>query len=286
MRRLGQCPRAPATGRTPRSPSACSGVGVLPALRMRGDLALAGFLISLAFLSLLPSGHPQPAGDDACSVQILVPGLKGDAGEKGDKGAPGRPGRVGPTGEKGDVGDKGQKGSVGRHGKIGPIGSKGLPCECSQLRKAIGEMDNQVSQLTNELKFIKNAVAGVRETDSKIYLLVKEEKRYADAQLSCQGRGGTLGMPKDEAANGLMAAYLAQAGLARVFIGINDLEREGAFVYSDRSPMRTFNKWRSGEPNNAYDEEDCVEMVASGGWNDVACHTTMYFMCEFDKESM
>nr|XP_054533653.1 collectin-11 isoform X2 [Pan troglodytes] len=275
---------------------------------MRGNLALAGVLISLAFLSLLPSGHPQPAGDDACSVQILVPGLKGDAGEKGDKGAPGRPGRVGPTGEKGtcspgpalralrmeapllpepgDMGDKGQKGSVGRHGKIGPIGSKGLPCECSQLRKAIGEMDNQVSQLTSELKFIKNAVAGVRETESKIYLLVKEEKRYTDAQLSCQGRGGTLSMPKDEAANGLMAAYLAQAGLARVFIGINDLEKEGAFVYSDRSPMRTFNKWRSGEPNNAYDEEDCVEMVASGGWNDVACHTTMYFMCEFDKENM
>ncbi|XP_063645426.1 collectin-11 isoform X8 [Pan troglodytes] len=308
---------------------------------MRGNLALAGVLISLAFLSLLPSGHPQPAGDDACSVQILVPGLKDkkanlrttwslraawDAGEKGDKGAPGRPGRVGPTGEKGtcspgpalralrmeapllpepgDMGDKGQKGSVGRHGKIGPIGSKGekgdsgdigppgpngepgLPCECSQLRKAIGEMDNQVSQLTSELKFIKNAVAGVRETESKIYLLVKEEKRYTDAQLSCQGRGGTLSMPKDEAANGLMAAYLAQAGLARVFIGINDLEKEGAFVYSDRSPMRTFNKWRSGEPNNAYDEEDCVEMVASGGWNDVACHTTMYFMCEFDKENM
>ncbi|XP_044910954.1 collectin-11 isoform X2 [Acinonyx jubatus] len=208
----------------------------------------------------------------------------------------------------GDMGDKGQKGSVGRHGKIGPIGSKGekgdsgdigppgpngepgIPCECSQLRKAIGETDNQVSQLTAELKFIKNAlpppaaVAGVRETDSKIYLLVKEEKRYVDAQLSCQGRGGTLGMPKDEAANGLMAAYIAQAGLARVFIGINDLEREGTFVYSDRSPMQTFNKWRSGEPNNAYDEEDCVEMVASGGWNDVACHVTMHFLCEFDKE--
>uniref|UniRef100_A0A286XVF4 Collectin-11 n=2 Tax=Cavia porcellus TaxID=10141 RepID=A0A286XVF4_CAVPO len=271
---------------------------------MSRDLALMSVLLGLACLLLLPPARPQPAAEDACSVQILVPGLKGDAGEKGDKGAPGRPGRVGPTGEKGDMGDKGQKGSVGRHGKIGPIGAKGdkgevgdigppgphgepgLPCECSQLRKAIGEMDNQVTQLTTELKFIKNAVAGVRETDSKIYLLVKEEKRYADAQLSCQGRGGTLGMPKDEAANGLMAAYLAQAGLARVFIGINDMEREGAFVYSDRSPMQTFSKWRSGEPNNAYDEEDCVEMVASGGWNDVACHITMYFLCEFDKESV
>ncbi|KAM4868011.1 collectin-11 [Thomomys bottae] len=271
---------------------------------MSGVLALPGWLIGLAFLSLLPAGCPQPTAEDPCSVQILVPGLKGDTGEKGDKGAPGRPGRVGPTGDKGDSGDKGQKGSVGRHGKFGPIGAKGekgdsgdigppgpngepgLPCECGQLRKAIGEMDNHVTQLATELKFIKNAVAGVRETESKLYLLVKEEKRYAEAQRSCQGRGGTLGMPKDEAANALMAAYLAQAGLARVFIGINDLEREGAFVYADRSPMQTFNKWRSGEPNNAFDEEDCVEMVASGGWNDVACHVTMCFLCEFDKENM
>ena len=128
------------------------------------------------------------------------------------------------------------------------------------------------------------AVAGVRETEQKMYLLVKEEKRYLDAQLACQGRGGTLSMPKDEAANALLAAYITQAGLARVFIGINDLEREGAFVYADRSPMQTFSKWRSGEPNNAYDEEDCVELVASGGWNDVACHLTMHFLCEFDKE--
>lgn len=130
------------------------------------------------------------------------------------------------------------------------------------------------------------AVAGVRETEQKMYLLVKEEKRYLDAQLACQGRGGTLSMPKDEAANALLAAYITQAGLARVFIGINDLEREGAFVYADRSPMQTFSKWRSGEPNNAYDEEDCVELVASGGWNDVACHLTMHFLCEFDKEHM
>ncbi|KAJ8789948.1 hypothetical protein J1605_021646 [Eschrichtius robustus] len=162
--------------------------------------------------------------------------------------------------------------------------AKRIPCECGQLRKAVGETDNQVAQITAELKFIKHAVAGVRETEQKIYLLVKEEKRYVDAQLACQGRGGTLGMPKDEAANGLLAAYVAQAGLARVFIGINDLEREGAFVYADRSPMQTFSKWRSGEPNNAYDEEDCVELEASGGWNDVACHLTMPFLCEFDKE--
>ncbi|XP_030876821.1 ficolin-2 [Leptonychotes weddellii] len=99
-----------------------AGASVPQALVMKRDLALIG----LAFLWLLPAGRPQQTAEEACSLHILVPGLKGDAGEKGDKGAPGRPGRVGPTGEKGDMGDKGQKGSVGRHGKIGPIGSKGI----------------------------------------------------------------------------------------------------------------------------------------------------------------
>ncbi|XP_054675234.1 collectin-11 isoform X3 [Grus americana] len=150
---------------------------------MKRDLVFLVTLISLAFLSLLRSGYPQHIAEESCSVQILVPGLKGEAGEKGEKGAPGRPGRVGPPGEKGEMGDKGQKGSMGRHGKIGPIGSKGekgdngdigppgpngdpgIPCECSQLRKAIGEMDIQVAQLTTELKFIKNdfSLAHTRE---------------------------------------------------------------------------------------------------------------------------
>lgn len=41
---------------------------------MRRDLALIG----LAFLWLVPSGDAQQTADDACSVQILVPGLKGN----------------------------------------------------------------------------------------------------------------------------------------------------------------------------------------------------------------
>lgn len=127
-------------------------------------------------------------------------------------------------------------------------------------------------------------MAGVRETEGKLYLLVKEERAYLDAQRACQGRGGALAMPRDEATNGLLAAYVAQAGLARAFIGLSDLDREGTFVYADRSPLQTFHRWRGGEPNNAYDEEDCVEVEASGGWNDVACHLPMHFLCEFDKE--
>ncbi|XP_053489448.1 collectin-11 isoform X1 [Ictalurus furcatus] len=277
---------------------------------MSGESLRTCVLITLLGLMLLESAHGQHIAEEPCSVQILVPGLKGEIGEKGEKGAPGRPGRVGPPGETGPPGLKGQKGIMGRYGKMGPPGLKGLkgdmgdpgpkgengdpglPCECGPLRKMIGEMDNLVAQLTSELKFIKKAlpspaaVAGIKETDSKVYLLVKEEKRYRDAELYCQGRGGHLAMPKDASANRAIAGYVTEAGLSRVYIGINDLEREGHFVYVERSPMSTFTKWREGEPNNAYEDEDCVELVSSGEWVDVACSLTMYFVCEFDKDQI
>ncbi|CAL8273105.1 unnamed protein product [Merluccius merluccius] len=270
---------------------------------IRSELVLSNILISMLVGStLFRTSNGQDLSEEPCTIQILVPGLKGEPGVKGTKGAPGRPGRLGPPGEIGQQGLKGQKGIMGQYGKIGPSGYKGfkgdmgdagpmgpngepgVPCECTPLRKMIGEMDILVAQLSSELKFIKNAVAGVKETDSKVYLLVKEEKRYADAASHCQGRGGHLAMPKDEASNAVLAAYVGEAGLSRVYIGLHDAESEGDFRYVDRSPMTTFGKWRKGEPNNAYDDEDCVEMLASGEWTDVACHPTMYFVCEFDKD--
>ncbi|KAL6047216.1 hypothetical protein STEG23_021901, partial [Scotinomys teguina] len=121
-----------------------------------------------------------------------------DMGDKGQKGTVGRHGKIGP------IGAKGEKGDSGDIGPPGPSGEPGIPCECSQLRKAIGEMDNQVTQLTTELKFIKN----------------------------------------------------------------------------------DFQQVASGEPNNAYDEGGLCRDGGLRGWNDVACHITMYFMCEFDKENL
>lgn len=113
---------------------------------------------------------------------------------------------------------------------------------------------------------------------------MKEEKHHADAELYCQARGGHLAMPKDEGANAALGEYITTAGLSRVYIGIHDLNQEGVFTYVDLSPVTAFSKWRNGEPDNACDAEDCVEMLASGEWTDVACQPTMYFICEFDKD--
>lgn len=100
-------------------------------------------------------------------------------------------GHVSLPGNKGDTGDPGPKGPDGDPGKslvchntdfcsktlhlqnnftviyslqFGHLHT-GLPCECAPLRKRTGEMDNLLTQLTNELKFIKNGTPIIAATN-------------------------------------------------------------------------------------------------------------------------
>ncbi|XP_043922861.1 collectin-10 [Protopterus annectens] len=241
-------------------------------------------------------------GAEVCTNHMILPGPKGDPGEKGNNGESGKIGKEGPKGLKGDTGESGEQGEMGRMGKTGPFGANGdkginglpgLPgtrgkpgttCDCGRYREHVGQLDITISQLKSSVKFAKNVIAGIKETDEKYYLLVKEEKNYRDALKHCKDRNGTLVMPKDAKTNSLIATYISEAGLTRVYIGINDVEKEGHFMFTDNSPLQNYSSWRAGEPNNAYGGEDCVEMVNTGGWNDVECRPTIYFVCEFIKK--
>lgn len=96
-------------------------------------MLLPVILMSVLSLLTLQTSYGEHLAEESCTVQILVPGLKGmlspytqqtkrekksclhiflffspssskgEPGEKGVKGAPGRPGRVGPPGEIGVV---------------------------------------------------------------------------------------------------------------------------------------------------------------------------------------
>ncbi|XP_069776687.1 collectin-10 isoform X5 [Narcine bancroftii] len=232
------------------------------------------FLFVLVFLQL--SIHCITS--DICSTHIILPGPKGLAGEPGQKGENGQRGKIGPIGAKGDKGNRGYP---------GPPGTKGQPgrfCDCGRYRKIVGQMDINIARLNNTMRFVKNVIAGIKETEEKFYLIVKEGKNYNAALVHCKTRGGSLAMPKDEETNSLIAAYVNKTGLSRVFIGVNDLEKEKQFMYTDSTPLQNYSHWRPGEPNNAFGGEDCVEMVSDGGWNDVECHLTIYFVCEFLKK--
>jgi hypothetical protein len=68
----------------------------------------------------------------------------------------------------------------------------------------------------------------------------------------------------------------------RFYIGLSDIVAEGDFVWVDGT-RPTIEYWGPGEPNDAEDGEDCVEMRSSYAlqWNDVECSAEHGYVCEW-----
>ena len=68
------------------------------------------------------------------------------------------------------------------------------------------------------------------------------------------------------------------------WIGLNDLENEGKFEWSDGSKDVWMN-WKKGEPNGR-ERENCVILAASVSyyprWADVPCNQKRFFVCKYD----
>ncbi|MCS6799330.1 MAG: MopE-related protein [Myxococcota bacterium] len=66
------------------------------------------------------------------------------------------------------------------------------------------------------------------------------------------------------------------------WIGLNDREHEGRWRWSDGTTV-TFTSWLEREPNDGgipfFTSEDCVELHATGGWNDYPCERDRPYIC-------
>jgi hypothetical protein len=70
------------------------------------------------------------------------------------------------------------------------------------------------------------------------------------------------------------------------WLGAGDSRSEGEFTWVTGGAVPTA-FWSGaggsdGEPNDLYDDEDCVEIRASGGWNDDRCNAELTYLCECD----
>ena len=57
------------------------------------------------------------------------------------------------------------------------------------------------------------------------------------------------------------------------WIGYNDIDNEGTFVWDDGSTS-TYTNWADGEPNDAIGNTNCVHTYHTGEWNDGYCPGT------------
>jgi len=102
---------------------------------------------------------------------------------------------------------------------------------------------------------------------------------FAEAEADCVAQGGhLLAIPDQEVQDWATAEALAIAG-TDWWIGLNDINGEDEFVWTDGTPLG-FTAWNEGEPNNV-GEEDCVNLPAwtVGLWNDLSCATQLPYIC-------
>jgi len=111
-------------------------------------------------------------------------------------------------------------------------------------------------------------------------LLCRVAKNYAEAHEACLSRGADLLSIHSEEQQLAIgeAAYANYAG--HLWIGINDLETEGTYAWTDGSPL-DYENWNDGEPNDWGAGEDCGHLYEGNGnkWNDLPCNHQAGYLC-------
>ncbi|XP_064644550.1 macrophage mannose receptor 1-like isoform X2 [Lineus longissimus] len=110
------------------------------------------------------------------------------------------------------------------------------------------------------------------------YKFVKADSLSGSQGLTaCRTYGGDLASIGDRAEDNYIRIQTKNLGGDQWLIGLNDIEKEGIFKWTDGSPV-AYTNWNPGEPNDASpgDGEDCVELNPNigGYWNDVPCGST------------
>ncbi len=116
-----------------------------------------------------------------------------------------------------------------------------------------------------------------------------DRRSWTDASAYCAMYGYEL-VTIDDAGEQTWVASEAQSYTSDKtwWIGANDRDTEGSFVWVGSGFGISYENWNDGEPNDSGSGEDCVEMQAGtdsasgtpGGWNDYDCTNGQRFICE------
>ncbi len=99
---------------------------------------------------------------------------------------------------------------------------------------------------------------------------------WQNAKLICESKGGYLASINDPQENNYLANVLT---LQSAWIGLSDYQNEGQFEWESGESLN-YTNWYTGQPNNYNNNQDYVEMLNDGRWNDQYNNYSLEFIME------
>ncbi|KAF6098930.1 C-type lectin domain family 3 member B [Phyllostomus discolor] len=154
------------------------------------------------------------------------------------------------------------------------------------------ELKSQLDSLAQEVALLKEQQAlqtvclkGTK-VHMKCFLAFAQTKTFHEASEDCISRGGTLGTPQTGLENDALYEYLRQSlgGDAEIWLGLNDMAAEGAWVDMTGGPI-TYKNWETeitAQPDGGK-AENCAALsgTANGKWFDKRCREKLPYICQF-----
>ncbi|KAM3929234.1 macrophage mannose receptor 1-like [Leptodactylus fuscus] len=113
------------------------------------------------------------------------------------------------------------------------------------------------------------------------YYLDRDARTWKEAMLSCRREEGDLASLHNIEEASAVTSQLTFGGAEYVWLGLNDLNTQLYFEWSDGSPV-TYTTWQRGEPSHLSDrQEDCVALSTKDGqWSDQICEKKFPYICK------
>jgi hypothetical protein len=145
------------------------------------------------------------------------------------------------------------------------------------------DIDNDCDGYVDEYAATNTSCGGclMAELGGSVYHRCPALMTWQAARAACQQRYADLLVLEQLDEHDLLLQQLDVPGGLRWWIGLHDLDLEGAHTWVDGAPLaQSTANWDVGQPDNYNGNEDCVELQVEGEWNDLRCDIKRGFVCE------
>lgn len=125
---------------------------------------------------------------------------------------------------------------------------------------------------------------GWHSFQSSCYYLSTDTTTWSNSKMICQGLRGFLAKVENVEENSYLEKIIKDTNsFVPAWIGGNDIEEEGNYVWTSNNTKISFTDWAPNQPNNYGKYQHCIryEFNTQWIWNDERCEKLSRFLCQW-----